>query len=319
MAAIEGVDADGLFAAVVDRINLGVLAVDRRMRVVLWNGFMEAHSGRPAAEVLGGDLFALFAELPERWLRKKIESVFILGSFAFTAADQRPYLFRFRPNRPVTGGIDFMQQDCTFFPIKSGSGEVDYVGISVADVTDASLYQSMLKSALRSMEEMSVRDALTGLYNRRHLEFSLEAEFSRVRRYGGDLSVLLLDIDHFKEVNDRFGHQAGDEVLKVVAKRVQELLRKADMAARYGGEEFTVILPNTALAGACVLAERLRQAVAASPIRVKEQEVGLSISVGVSELRPETASADALLNSADQALYEAKAAGRDRVVAAFSH
>mgnify|MGYP002621022699 FL=1 len=304
-----------LLDVIVDRINVGVLAVDRSFNLVLWNRFMELHSGRAAETVIGRNLFEAFPELPEKWLRKKIESVFILKNFAFTSWEQRPYLFRFRHNRPLTGGIDYMHQDCTFLPVTDDAGDVRYVCISVQDVTDTAIYQSMLKNALAQLEELSVRDALTGLHNRRHLETTLKAEFRRVRRYGGELSLVLFDIDHFKAVNDEYGHQAGDAVLKAVAERLCSVLRQSDVAGRYGGEEFMAILPNTELAGGMALAERLRQVIARDPVPWGDRAVSITVSIGVSALRADTASHEKLVSEADAALYRAKAEGRNRIAA----
>ncbi len=314
MSSEQGLPAaPWLYEAIVAHVTTGILVVDRDLRPVLWNRFMELHSGLAAEQVLGGDLFELFPELPERWLRKKIESVFLLGHVTFSSSEQRPWLFRFHHNRPATGGVDCMQQDCTFFPIKNASGAVEYVGIAVNDATDASIYRMRMQAALRALEEMSQRDPLTGLYNRRYLQTALEQEFNRVRRYGGQLAVLMFDIDSFKQVNDRYGHQAGDEVLRVVAVRTRQLLRKADLAARYGGEEFIVVLPNTDAAGARALAERLRHEVASAPVPFRDWRLSVTVTAGVSELRPDTPDHEALLNEADIALYRGKQAGRNRV------
>ncbi len=102
---------------VIERVSFGIFVLDREMRVLMWNRFMQDHSGVAAADVIGRNLFDSFPELPRAWLSRKIESVFQLGSFAFSSWEQRPYLFRFDHDRPITGGVDFMQQDCTFVPI----------------------------------------------------------------------------------------------------------------------------------------------------------------------------------------------------------
>src|SRR4051812_24994069 len=110
-------DSGSLLQFVASRIELGILAVDLEMRIVVWNRFLEAHSGHQAAEILGRPLFEVFPELPRAWLERKIKSVAILKNFSFTSWRQRPYLFKFRHHRPITGGIDSMRQDCTFLPI----------------------------------------------------------------------------------------------------------------------------------------------------------------------------------------------------------
>jgi len=140
-----------------DRLNAGVFSVDRQLKIVHWNLFMATNSGRPADQVLGRELFACFPELPEPWLRWKLRSVFLLGTFAFSSWKQRPYLFKFPHNRPLTGGIDFMHQDIAFLPVTAEDG-VDSVCVLVTDATDAALSQRALHDAHRRLErEMAER------------------------------------------------------------------------------------------------------------------------------------------------------------------
>ncbi|MGD8430415.1 MAG: diguanylate cyclase [Ectothiorhodospiraceae bacterium] len=302
-----------LNAFIVERMNCGIFVVDADMKVRLWNNFMSNHSGIDAEQALGNDLFDLFPELPGSWLRKKIESVFILRNYAFTSWEQRPYVFRFSHNRPVTGDGESMYQDCTFMPLKGDSGEVEFVCAIVDDVTDVAISQTMRQETLDAMVEMSTRDALTGLYNRRHLEATLEAEFTRARRHEEGLSVLMFDVDHFKQVNDTYGHRAGDAVLCEIASRIRGMLRASDTAGRYGGEEFTLVLPETGIGGAITVAQRLRQAVSEAKIDCRGEALRVTVSLGVSTLRAATPNHERLLDEADTALYQAKRAGRDCV------
>ncbi len=137
---------------VVDRIEVGIFAVDRGKRVVLWNRFMALHSGRVAEEMIGRNLFDVFPELPRKWLEKKIDNVFVLKNYSFTSWEQRPFLFRFDHNRPITGGIDCMRQNCTFLPVKGDDGNVDFVCVTLFDYTDTAVYQGRLKSAIEELE-----------------------------------------------------------------------------------------------------------------------------------------------------------------------
>jgi diguanylate cyclase (GGDEF)-like protein len=258
-------------------------------------------------------LFESFPELPRKWLERKIESVFVLKNFGFTSWEQRPYLFKFPHNRPVTGGVDCMRQNCTFLPIKNDAGEVTHVCVTLIDVTDSSIYQSMMQEAVERLNEASNRDGLTGIFNRRYLEQALNKEFCRVKRYEGTLSFILLDLDHFKRVNDDIGHLAGDEVLRRTSEILSTCIRESDTLGRYGGEEFAVILPQTSLEGAATLAERLRQCVAAKPITFGDTSIPVSISVGVSELVDETSTYEELIQEADTALYQSKENGRNQV------
>jgi len=299
---------------IIDHVNVGLFVVNREFEVVLWNRFMAVHSGKAAADVLGRNLFEVFPELPQRWLQQKLRSVFLLKNAAFTAWEQRPYLFRFPHNRPITGGVDSMRQNCTFQPITDDAGEVAYVCVSIFDMTDASIYQERLQETKRQLEEISVRDGLTHLFNRRYIEECLYQEFDRVRRYGGRLSVIILDVDHFKYINDTYGHPTGDTVLIHLAEILRNNLRASDIAGRYGGEEFALILPNTDPPGALTLTQRIRETIADQPAWHGETQVPFTVSVGISGLTDHVADPEALVKNADLALYQAKAGGRDRAV-----
>lgn len=174
-----------------------------------------------------------------------------------------------------------------------------------------------LEEAQARLEDLAIHDGLTGLLNHRELLQRLESELARAIRYRRPLALLMLDLDEFKEVNDRHGHQAGDTVLKAVADCLRGELRPVDQLARYGGEEFAVILPETSFPGAVVLAHRIHAAVGALHIDVGEgRVVRITISVGVASFPEDAESVTRLLASADRALYAAKMAGRNRVCSA---
>jgi two-component system, NtrC family, sensor kinase len=147
--------------ATLDRLNAGVFSVDAGMRIVHWNLFMASNSGRPAEQVLGHDIFECFPELPEQWLRWKLRSVFLLGTFAFSSWKQRPYIFKFPHNRPLTGGIDFMRQDAAFLPVYADNGAVGSVCAMLTDMTDAALSHHALDQAhLQLQREMIERERI---------------------------------------------------------------------------------------------------------------------------------------------------------------
>ena len=163
------------------------------------------------------------------------------------------------------------------------------------------------------IRDSSSTDRLTGLYNRGHWESNLKAAYARHQRYGHALSLVMLDIDHFKRVNDTYGHQAGDKVIEHVAGLLREHVREADVAGRYGGEEFGVVLSDTDKAGALIFAERLRKAVETLEVHYNDQAIRFTISLGVADLsQPSNDHAD-LIARADQALYTSKKSGRNRV------
>ena len=167
------------------------------------------------------------------------------------------------------------------------------------------------------LEHEAIIDPLMGIYNRRYLDRRLEEEFAKAKRYGTKLSVLMLDLDHFKSVNDTYGHQAGDLVLCHVGKLVLAALRNSDIATRYGGEELAILAPHTSAQDAAAFAERLLQYVETHPLVLESErhhrEIRLTISIGVAELLQGDESSAALLSNADKALYQAKTRGRNRV------
>lgn len=175
---------------------------------------------------------------------------------------------------------------------------------------------SMRKRAEAELKLISQSDPLTGVANRRYFFKRADEEFARSRRSGRSLTFIMLDIDWFKRVNDRWGHAAGDKVLKNLCAVAESTLRQPDVFARVGGEEFAVLLPDTDADGAFLLAERLRQNVAAQGVAEGEDRIIYTISAGVASLLPEDVSPENALKRADMALYEAKGAGRNRTMRA---
>jgi len=176
--------------------------------------------------------------------------------------------------------------------------------------------QDRLNEINQTLEYLSRSDPLTGVYNRRFLLETLEAEFERARRYSLKFSIILMDIDNFKEVNDRFGHIYGDKVLKQVAQILKEELRRHDILGRYGGDEFLIILPETDGIGAGMVGERCRKAIS-SGITFADEKYHLTVSMGVIAYpNPKIMTAEDMIRLADTALYEAKARGKNKVVVA---
>lgn len=304
---------DSSLGYIIDRVDVGILVVTANLDVVLWNRFMAAHSGVNADAVMGNNLLSLFPDLPAKWLQQKVKSVNLLKNFAFTSWQQRPYLFRFKHHRPISGGVTHMYQNCTFIPFDGDDGQ-SLVCITLFDVTDTAISHQEVRKAHAELEDLSVRDPLTGVYNRRFMEVELDKEFKRVVRHGGNLSVLFLDLDFFKKVNDTYGHQAGDQVLIEATLRITKIIRATDYLARYGGEEFAIVLPETDKKGGLILAERIRAILAGSPVIHNGHAISMSASLGLSQYYEGVDKYETLLDHSDQAVYMAKEQGRNRVV-----
>jgi diguanylate cyclase len=303
---------------IVQNVDVGLVLLDKNYDIQLWNNFMQNHSSLYAEEVIGKNLFETFPEINEKWFHRKVESIYLLKNSAFTTWEQRPYLFRFNNYRPITGRAEFMYQNSTFIPIQDLTGEISSICLIVYDVTEQAINNLELEAANDKLETISQTDGLTGLLNRKAWEDLLNKEFDRLQRYKEQCSLIIFDIDHFKKVNDSYGHPAGDEVIRRVANITQECVRKTDFSGRYGGEEYVVLLPHTPVSSAEILAERIRKQIEAETISHEGISIKITVSFGLSEYNSSLKSATAWIDSADRALYESKENGRNRA-SIFSH
>lgn len=192
-------------------------------------------------------------------------------------------------------------------------------GLHESDLQTMTLFANQVAAALRNarllvtVQRLAITDELTGIFNRRHFFNLADTGFSRAKRYNEPLAAMIVDIDHFKQFNDRFGHAIGDRVLREVARLLQESLRESDILGRYGGEEFSILLPRTEMKAAINAAERLLKHVAKTPIQTEAGDLHVQLSIGVAGFSKATPTLHALINRADQAMYKAKDAGRNRV------
>jgi len=292
---------------ILNAINVGLVTLDQDLRVESWNHWMETHSGLPAEGIVGAPLFKSFPALDNPAFIRSCKSVLSFGSFAFFSQKIHHHLFPFKPVRSLGARFDQMQQSCVMGPIRRDDGTIASLFLVVQDVTEIAAYEQKLR-------EMNMRDGLTGVFNRRYLDHRLAVELERFKRYARPFSLLILDIDFFKKVNDRFGHPCGDAVLKTVAADLSAGVRKSDLVARYGGEEFCCLLPETDVAGALVVAEKLRAGAEAREHGWEGQRVPVTISVGAAQAKAGVVGPAELVGRADAALYEAKKTGRNRVV-----
>ena len=311
-------------AQIVDGSPVPTMVIGAQHRVTHWNRACEALTGMLAKDVIGtGDHWKSFYGS-----KRPLLADLIIDQTGEKSID-RLYHGRFRASLLIPGAYeaeDYFPHvgeggRWLFFtaaPLRSADGEVIGAIETLQDVTERRRAEEALRDGEERYRLLSQTDSLTGLYNSRHLQEQLPMEIGRVRRYGRPLSLLVLDCDRFKAVNDRYGHLGGDRVLQNLAHSITQCLRSSDVAFRYGGEEFVVMLPETDATSALAIAERLRLLFGGlKTVAPSGETIQCTVSIGVAVCRPEDEEWS-LIRRADEACYRAKQTGRNRVVLAES-
>lgn len=292
---------------ILDVLNTGIVILDNQYTVILWNNWMEINSGIKKETIEGTHLFNHFPYLNTPFFTRSVKSVLKFGNYVYLSQKLHTYLFPFPAKGLYSKQFEFMQQSCSMVPlVHEDSGIEDKVVITVQNVTESVFLEQNLK-------QMTRQDSLTGLYNRRYLDLRLEEELKRFERSGRTFSLMMLDIDNFKLVNDEHGHPFGDQVLKDLGAVCSGIIRGSDIAARFGGEEFTIVLLDTPSDGAEVFAERIRKQIEKMIVQKKD---GISLSVTVSIGAATVSEGDSvalLFEKADKALYASKKRGKNCV------
>ncbi|WP_339670341.1 GGDEF domain-containing protein [Dasania marina] len=299
---------------IIQSADIGIVVVDKDLNIEIFNRFMQVHSNIVAEKTIGQKIIEVFPYLNDEWFTRRVNSVFELGIPVYTTFQQRDSLFDFRLRLPIHHANSQMYQNTTFVPLRSSTDEVEKVAIIVYDETAMAISQGKLQEAKDELLILSRTDALTTLNNRGYWEERLKEEFKRNKRSTEPVSLVIFDIDHFKRINDTYGHSVGDDAIRYIAEALLYETREVDVSGRYGGEEFTVILPNTDVEGATIFCERFRERVAANVVKSGGHEVSFTISLGVCLLGESIDSAHSWLVNADAALYEAKESGRNKTV-----
>lgn len=312
LAVSDHVSSCHVPAELLDSIEVGIAVIDRNFNVQVWNKFLENHSAKKANAIIGTSLFSHFPEIEEKWLRTKVDPVFNLNSPVFIIWEQRPYLLKFDCNRPVTCAAEFMYQNVTIFPIVDKSGRVERFCMLVYDVTEQALGKLGMEHLNEELKTASRVDGLTGLFNRRYWQERFDEMYKLCVRRDKPSTALMLDIDHFKRINDTYGHQAGDKVIKMLAALIKRCVRETDLAGRYGGEEFSIILNDSTVDDAKAVAERIRHLAQRLVVEHEGESISFTVSLGLAQFSPDFKGAMAWLECADQALYEAKENGRNQ-------
>lgn len=306
-------------------LGIPILLVDddRFMRTVLCQTLQDAGyrvsqavNGKEALELCSNNYFPIILT---DWVMPEMDGVEFCRTFRERPAESYSYLILLTSQDGKDKLIAGLEAGADEYLTKPVNEAELMVRLKTAQrILDL---ESSLQKSLEEIKQLSTRDALTGVFNRGYLDQHLPNEIRRADRYIRDLSLIMMDLDHFKKINDTWGHQAGDAVLQHCTRIIAGTIRhEVDWVARYGGEEFVLILPETDQIGCNVVAERLRSLIAHTPCTFRDQQLAVTASFGTITRAPsdtlEGATADQLLNLADQCLYQAKQQGRNRVVSA---
>jgi diguanylate cyclase (GGDEF)-like protein/PAS domain S-box-containing protein len=302
-------------AYVMSRISSAVISTDSELRITQWNRAAEELYGWKESEVLGlvidevcrtdfspdQRLEAQQALIKEKRWQSELKQhhrsgreLWVAASVTLLEDEQGTYI------GGVTINHDITERKQTENDLRRAKNAIEEIN-------------KVLQRAFEREQLASRTDSLTGIFNRRYFFELLDYEFSVTARYGRPLSIVMFDIDHFKQINDMYGHLVGDKVLQLVAKTTRSKLREADVIARYGGDEFVILLPNSQSHEAHVVFERICKSILSSKLMAKKKKIPISISVGIASYQSGMKNTSNLIQRADQALYSAKQAGRGRI------
>jgi diguanylate cyclase (GGDEF)-like protein len=307
---------------VLKSVQMGLVVVDQDARIAYINDWFLRHAGKEREQCHGQLLTDVFPALRERYYMRALDLALKNGFASLLSNSLHPSPFPLMQSQTGLGATLLLKQSVHVLPM--GSADIARAGqryalIQINDMTQAVNRERLLKAQAAAMHGIARIDALTGIGNRRQFDESLKREFRHAQRAQKPISLVLLDLDHFKLFNDALGHIRGDDALTLAADAVRSVChRSRDIAARYGGEELVLILPETPLEGACTVAEELLQRIfdlgIAHPQNLPSQR--LTASIGVAGLCPsESTLTTSLLELADKALYRAKHTGRNRICA----
>lgn len=297
-----------------DHLSIGAAVIDSSLRIVFWNRWLAEHSMLGQEEVIGRPIHEVMPALIKKGFVKKAREVFRTGQPSFFNKKLHRNIFPFYSGRSyIEKKLAPMEQTVILSPLFDSDGNTSQVLISVFDISDWISYQNELLRTQNELQRLSQTDDLTQIPNRRSIMDRLTEEYLLHKRKKRPLSLALLDIDHFKKINDRFGHHTGDVILSEMAQLLSGMLRDYDAIGRYGGEEFVLVLPETGGEQALKVADRLREGVERHEFSVHAHTHRITVSLGIAcKGETEETSPEELFKEADRCLYLAKESGRNR-------
>ena len=296
-------------------VDNGIIILNKNLEIIGWNNWLEIFTNKLEKDVLNKNLCELYDYINEKKLKRRIKTVLVTNHSTFYTMDQNNFLIDIPYNNITNSKFKSMQQNITIVPYDI---EKEQVCIFIYDNTSLSETHAKLNDLNDELKELSNRDYLTGLYNRRFFAEEAARAIALTLRNNSKFSIITMDIDKFKNINDSYGHAVGDRVINTVAKKLKELVRKSDIPARFGGEEFVLLLYDISAQNAMKVAENMRKTIEDLEIKVEENSIKFTVSFGVAQFDTfkDNNNIEHTITRADKALYQAKDNGRNNVVLA---
>lgn len=291
---------------ILDTLENGVIILNKELNILFWNKWLAVHTGIGQEKAQGETLPKLFPDTSFSILKRKIRIAFTLKAPAFTNASVEKYIIPIKLNKITKSIFRFMRQDTVITALDDTQ-----VAVLIYDTTPLLEANAVIETQLKLVEKQARTDGLTQCYNKTMFNELLAIEIKKAARHDYTFSMIILDIDNFKSVNDTFGHLVGDYVLKELAAISSKSIRESDIFARWGGEEFCILLPQTGIEKAVGVADKVRRIVAAHDFGEAGRQ---QCSFGVAQYSEDSRQSD-LVRHADEALYHAKHNGKNRVAA----
>ena len=296
-------------------VDNGIIILDKNMSIIGWNHWLEIFTGKSEEEVLNKDLCELYQYINKRKLQRRIKTVLVTNHSTFYTMDQNNFLIDIPYHNITNSKFKSMQQNVTIVPFNL---EKEQVCIFIYDNTSLSETNSKLNDLNSELQELSHKDYLTGLYNRRFFAEEASRAIALTLRNKSQFSIITMDIDKFKNINDTYGHAAGDLIIITVAQKLKELIRKSDIPARFGGEEFVLLLYDISSKNAIKVAQNMRKIIEDLETVYEKEIIKFTLSFGVAQFDTfkDDNNIEHTIVRADKALYEAKKTGRNKVILA---
>jgi len=296
-------------------VDNGIIILDKNLSIIGWNHWLELFTGKSEQEVLNQNLCELYNYINKSKLQRKIKTVLVTNHSTFYTMDQNNFLIDIPYKNITNSQFQSMQQNVTIVPFNL---EKEQVCIFIYDNTSLSETNAKLNDLNDELQKLSHKDYLTGLYNRRFFAEEAARAIALTLRNKSQFSIVTMDIDKFKNINDAYGHAAGDLIITTVAEKLKELIRKSDIPARFGGEEFVLLLYDISSTNAMNVAENMRKLVEDLETIYENEIIKFTISFGVAQFDTfkDDNNIEHTIVRADKALYEAKKSGRNKVMLA---